>query len=960
MQVPRIFNPRTNVATPSGGYLQVQGQSVQNTVGESLQDISRTIKRNQDKAETFDVSKRLIEEANALQLDFDAKKEAAPLGAQGFTEQLDAEYAERHAKLVENYAARGYSREAVRDLDLRLASMRQGINGQAIAFQDQSYKGLVNKETGDAAVQLSQYATQNPMAVESALTELQVLLKNRPGIEATDAQQLYDHYSAIILNGAGEGLALYDPQTVVNLLAPEETTTSEIVSSTSGDFNIDSYMAAARGAESSGDDRAKASTSSATGRYQFLNSTWVEYYNRTYPNNGLTEAQIKAKRTDGAVQDAVMKTFTLDNVKFLESNNIPVTNASVYLSHFLGQGGARSVYTAAAGADIRTVLDPATIKSNPAVFKQVKTVSDMVEFAQQKVGDNTDAGAQMTTVSSTKVIQPGVKGQLGPTPAPSVPVVPGNFPVDRGVVQTEAGAMSDKRTVLVQSDIGTVLVPREVDGELLSEEEAVARFRETGEHLGTFKDDAEAATYAKWLYTKPETDLAPTGNPVLDRMTGPQRMDVLNRARAELSRNQAQNRAGVDVKLQNEMTARLETGEYAGEQATDEEIIAAYGPVVGAQKIAERESIAEIGPFVKELQMLSPAETAARLEQLRPTDTASPTYATELRTYELAEKAAKDNLALREADPIAYSYRQFNNVAQMFSNARNSNERKAAYAAMQKAQDKLGMPKNQQGVLTKSMAEQEAARYQTLTPQARVDQIEQWASEMPGNMLANTLTQLSKTGIIEDVQLFGIMRNYPNGRGLMLNVFAGMDRIEKDKALRPGNDVTNGAYRSTLGSATISLNPEAATLYRESANALYVQMGGQPGAQFDQGLYANALRQVVGGVKGQPNTGIINMGGDKVPDNTILPPGINKDQFESWIEGLAVGDLTRMSLGKKPPRTATGKSIPTQDIIDFGVFVMTSPGRYIIKMNNTGGTLIDGTGAPFVVAISPAAVRGRR
>lgn len=1065
MQVPRIFNPRTNPTGPAQNYLQAPGPSVQNTVGDSLVDISRTIRRNQEKAENFDISKRLVTEANELQTDFDARKEAAPLGAEGFTDQINQAYTERHSKILEDYAARGYSRDALRELDLRLTGIRQSYNGQAIAFQDESFKGLVNKETGDAAVQLSQYATANPGAIDSALNELMNILTSRPGIEATDVQQLYDHYEGVILQSAGEGLALYDPQSVVDLLAPEETTTSTVVTTNSGDFNIDSYMAATRSAESTGDDAAKATTSSAYGRYQFLKDTWLETYKQTFPNTGETDAQILAKRANGEVQDAVMKTFTANNIKFLEANQIPVSNASVYLAHFLGQGGVNAVYKSAASTNIREVLDAQTIAANPAVFKKVKTVGDMVEFAESKVGTNTDAGAQTTTVASTRVIapkvaqaippapvQPAIRGNLPlnirtaarnedgsvstvrtisigtdegevliptvidgkvvsdeeaikhydqtgenfgvfrspeeatqyaewlhkaheaqltgvtsgiapsatPPPAPYVPVVPGNFAVDRKAIATEGGAMSDQRTLRVQSDIGTVLVPREVDGQLLSEDQALARYRETGEHLGVFNNEQEALDYAKWLYTAPTTNLAPTGNPVLDRMTGAQRLAVLQSARAELNRNQAQNRAGVDVKLQNEMTARMETGEYAGEQATDEEIIAAYGPEVGRQKIAERNAIAEIGPFVKELQQLSPAEMQARLAELKPTDTASPTYATELRAYELAEKAAQQNLELRDKDPAAYVYRQFGNISQMLQNARTPDQRKAAYAALDKAYQKLGVPDAQRNLLTPQMAQQMAENYKNSPVAGKMQLIEQWAEEMPSGMMARTLTQLSKTGIIEDVQLFGALRTYPNYQSLMMNIMTGMDTISKDSSRRPPADLANSAYREVMQRALGSLNPEVSELYKESAAALYVQRGGLPGKQFDAALYKEALRSVVGGQKGQANTGIINMGGDTVRDDTILPPGVTKSQFENWIDGLAVGDLTRLSVAGKPPKTNTGKAVPTQDLLDFGVFVMVAPGKYIIKMNNTGGTVTTGDGRPFIVRISPQTVKGGR
>src|SRR5690606_23207874 len=97
-------------------------------------------------------------------------------------------------------------------------------------------------------------------------------------------------------------------------------------------------------------------------------------------------------------------------------------------------------------------------------------------------------------------------------------------------------------------------------------------YNETGEHFGVFKDAEEATAYAKWLHERHETDLAPTGNPVLDLMTGPQRLAVLQRARAEQAKHQAENRASVDVGLANEQAAYMTEGEYAGTPISDDEI----------------------------------------------------------------------------------------------------------------------------------------------------------------------------------------------------------------------------------------------------------------------------------------------------------------------------------------------------------------------------------------------------
>lgn len=278
MRVPTLVTPRTNPAQPRQNYVQ-GGQFSSPDLGSSLVQLSQLIDQRQQKREAFDVSKRVIEETNALQMDYSEREKAEPLGAKGFTQRINDDYTARHQDILESYREMGYSKESLRELDTRLSALRQSFTGRALNFQYNSFKGLADKELKDLTVSLSQYATNNPAGIESALTELQVAIKNLDGLEDTDAQQLYDHYSSVILQGAGEGLALYNPQSVVDLLAPEEITTT-VIDTPTGRFDVDSYMAANRSAESSGDDGATATTSSAVGRYQFLKGTWLEYYKK--------------------------------------------------------------------------------------------------------------------------------------------------------------------------------------------------------------------------------------------------------------------------------------------------------------------------------------------------------------------------------------------------------------------------------------------------------------------------------------------------------------------------------------------------------------------------------------------------------------------------------------------------------------------------------------------------------
>lgn len=148
--------------------------------------------------------------------------------------------------------------------------------------------------------------------------------------------------------------------------------------------SIDSYMLRNRSAESSGDDYAKAATSSAYGRYQFIKSTWKRYYIRRYGRGGLTDEQIYAKRADGNIQDALMRDLTNDNAGFLRSWGEPVTHGNLYLVHFSGPDDARRIFEADPNTPIEQVMRAESIAANP--WLRGKTAGWVRAWADRKMG----------------------------------------------------------------------------------------------------------------------------------------------------------------------------------------------------------------------------------------------------------------------------------------------------------------------------------------------------------------------------------------------------------------------------------------------------------------------------------------------------------------------------------------------------------------------------------------------
>jgi hypothetical protein len=141
----------------------------------------------------------------------------------------------------------------------------------------------------------------------------------------------------------------------------------------------DDYFAAIRTAESGGNDRAKNPRSSATGRYQFIESTWSNLAQK-HPDLGLTPDG----RTDPAQQERAIRAFTRDNAQALSAAGIPVDGGSLYAAHFLGADGARQVLSADPSASVASIVGDRVVRANP--FLSSMSVADFQRWASRKGG----------------------------------------------------------------------------------------------------------------------------------------------------------------------------------------------------------------------------------------------------------------------------------------------------------------------------------------------------------------------------------------------------------------------------------------------------------------------------------------------------------------------------------------------------------------------------------------------
>jgi hypothetical protein len=189
-----------------------------------------------------------------------------------------------------------------------------------------------------------------------------------PAEEVAGSRATAEQYEPI--KGAGDAIVGYKSKYGRQVLSPEE-------------FESGGTLGYIQQREGTG----KNPRSSAQGMGQFIDSTFVDTYRKTFPDRArnMSPQQILAQRgtmVDGVpVEAPMLEAFTAGNQQRLKDAGFAPTKGNTYLAHFLGADGALDVLGASPDTPVSELLSPKAIKANPEVFAKAKTAGDLIKWA---------------------------------------------------------------------------------------------------------------------------------------------------------------------------------------------------------------------------------------------------------------------------------------------------------------------------------------------------------------------------------------------------------------------------------------------------------------------------------------------------------------------------------------------------------------------------------------------------
>lgn len=952
MRVPVRRQPETRVSEQQQGYARpVQPLNIE-PLTQVVEGFRDQLLDEQDDRQRVELNRRLLTEVNELQEDFVRRQRDPEVSPIDFADNTETAYSTRHSAILEELRGAGFRQELLDDFDARLGTVRQGFFVRGLEHQVSQLASRAVEQAEDTGLQASQYAAVDPINNYASARDLVVeSVRTNPDLTEEQRAAIEDEQLAIVRDGAARALAIQNPQLVIDTFDPQGLTAPGRSATTAGGATVTAapgswQSVATTVASELGLDPIEVAAVMSYESAGSFDPARMGGRNNQYM--GLIQFGPEERRTYGITATSTPEQWTQAILGFMRDRGFRrgMSLLDFYSTINAGRPGR---YNASDGnGTVRSHYDTILREHRASAERWLASGAPIRagaggQSASRLAGDP----VQTVDLPPSQVRQQSDMIGVTETAVPQ-PRVAGNLPLNvRSRVTNPDGTVSTVRTISIGTDAGEVLIPTVINGEVVSDEEAVAHYRETGENFGTFASEEEATAYAQSLSRQHAGDLSSiiTGNPLLDDLNGRERIQLLGLAREQMNRVTATQRAEMDVRIGNITAEAMQNGgEIAAPIPTEAEVIQVYGAVEGPQRWAQINQARETGRAIVTFRTQSATDIQAALDQLEP-DPGSPTYATELQIYQNAERAAQTLLTQREADPAAYAMQHFPAVREAAQRGTNH-----YYAALDRAYETLGIDARNAPVMTDAATQQITEQYRSMNPSQRREFMRQNMAQMGEERFRRFVRGMEGTTAEVDARIFALLRTYPVAAGPISSIYQqileGREIIAQDPARRPRSEQVLTFFRDNGLRAVENLNAEASRAIQEAAEGLYVQRGGDP-VNIDRRLYRESLATVLGG--NMP----ANMARGQARFHTILPPGTNQQQFEAFIERQTLESLRSLSTdGRWVPRYGDLRTVvPIQDIIDDGVFVMVSPGRYMIRMASDGRPLMTSQGQPLLLNI---------
>ena len=169
-------------------------------------------------------------------------------------------------------------------------------------------------------------------------------------------------------------------------------------------YNDSRYRKAAFGKESGGNNNAVNGDTGATGKGQFLATTWISFGKSAVGKalrGNMSESAWLEQRKNPAAMDAAMDWYRDTARAHLQANGVPWNDTTAYLAHFAGAAGAVAIYQADPNGLARDTVRKLKngglmIEKNKTVFTEKRTNADMMAWAAKSIGVKPDPNAPPT------------------------------------------------------------------------------------------------------------------------------------------------------------------------------------------------------------------------------------------------------------------------------------------------------------------------------------------------------------------------------------------------------------------------------------------------------------------------------------------------------------------------------------------------------------------------------------